>query len=171
MEINIYGGFYITIKIATAECFTHGIIAREIHKCSMGYEGEFAPKYMKPDHDISLLCGLFIPTLTALKSVLNLDPPEPLDLLNNIKVYDEKGDLLVAELMASRVKEISNADIGIGTTAGIGKGAIVILSDKFAIKTTSDVYADLRISDSKLIQKRQISGVKKALTILNDIFD
>lgn len=137
----------------------------------MGYKGEFAPKYMKTGHDISLLCGLFIPTLNALKSVLILDPPEPTDLLNNIKVYNEKDDLVVAELMAHRVKEITNSDIGIGTTAGIGKGAIVILSDEFTIKTTSDVYADLRISDSKLIQKRQISGVKKALTILDDILN
>ncbi len=137
----------------------------------MEYQGDLAPKYMKSKHDISLLCGLFIPTLAALKSVLNLDPPEPLELLNNIKVYTEEDDLKVAVLMAKRVKEITNADIGIGTTAGVGKGAIAISTDTLTIKTTTDVYADLRCVDSHIIQKRQISGVKKAVTILDDVID
>lgn len=137
----------------------------------MEYQGDLAPKYLKGKHDISLLCGLFIPTLTALKSVLNLDPPKPLDLLNNIKVYTQEDDLKVAVLMAKRVKELSHADIGIGTTAGIGKGAIAVSTDTITIKTTTDVYADLRKSDSQMIQKRQISGVKKAMTILDDIMD
>ncbi len=137
----------------------------------MEYQGDLAPKYMKGKQDVSLLCGLFIPTLTALKSVLNLDPPKPLDLLNNIKVYTEEDDLKVAVLMAKQVKELTNADIGIGTTAGIGKGAIAVSTDTITIKTTTDVYADLRKSDSQMIQKRQISGVKKAITILDDIMD
>lgn len=29
------------ISIATGECFTHGIIAREIHRLSQGYKDNF----------------------------------------------------------------------------------------------------------------------------------
>lgn len=160
----------MTIKIATAECFTHGIIAREIHACCQGYQGEFGPKVLGnlPD-DVTLLCGLFIPTLSALKTVLKVDPPEPHKLINGIKVYNEEDDLEVAMLMAKSVRDINCADIGIGTTAGIGRGGIAIITDKFTVKTTSDVYADLCSSDSKQILLRQNSGIKKTLSILKDV--
>ncbi len=162
----------MTLKIATAECFTHGLIAREIHACSQGYHGDFGPKYLKNlKEDVILLSGIFIPTLSALKSVLNLEPPEPQEIMRGIKVYDEKTDQEVAVMMARAVKGITGADIGIGTTAGIGRGGIAILTDEFTIKATADVHADLRSSGSSQLLKRQISGVKKVLSILEDILD
>ena len=33
------------ITIATAECFTHGILAREIHALAQDYEDDFASNY------------------------------------------------------------------------------------------------------------------------------
>jgi uncharacterized protein (UPF0254 family) len=167
----------MTIKIATAECFTHGIIAREIHACAQGYQGEFGPDIWKPttlenfQDEITLLCGMFIPTLSALKSVLKVDPPEPHKLLNGIKVYKEEDDQEVAVLMAKAVKNISGADIGIGTTAGIGKGGIAIVTPELAVKTTSDVYADLCSSNSEQLLLRQRSGVEKTLLLLEQILN
>ena len=73
------------ITIATAECFTHGILAREIHALAQDYEDNFASHYLnlitaaqndcledgilKGNHslfdlkNLSVSCGLFIPTL------------------------------------------------------------------------------------------------------------
>lgn len=165
----------MTIKIATAECFTHGIVAREIHACTQGYKGEFGPQLGGPEtiknfqDEVLLLCGLFIPTLTALKTVLKVDPPEPHQLINGIKVYQEKEDQEVAVLMARAVKDLTGADVGIGTTAGIGKGGIALLTDQYVVKTTSDVYADLCSADSQKLLLRQRSGVKKTLDILEEV--
>jgi uncharacterized protein (UPF0254 family) len=165
----------MTIKIATAECFTHGLVAREIHACTQGYKGEFGPQLGGPEtiknfqDEVLLLCGLFIPTLTALKTVLKVDPPEPHRIINGIKVYQEKEDQEVAVLMARAVKDLTGADVGIGTTAGIGKGGIALLTDQYVVKTTSDVYADLCSADSQKLLLRQRSGVKKTLGILEEI--
>lgn len=165
----------MTITVATAECFTHGIIAREIHACTQGYQGEFGPHVLKSEtlenlqDGVILLCGMFIPTISALKLVLKVDPPEPHEIINGIKVYHEKDDQKVALLMAKSVKEISGADIGIGTTAGIGRGGIAIITDEFTVKTTSEVYADLCSFDSAQLLERQRSGIKKTLNILEDI--
>lgn len=165
----------MTITVATAECFTHGIIAREIHAAIQGYQGEFGPKslnlqWLKDRRgEVILLCGMFIPTLSAVKSVLKVDPPQPQKLINGIKVYHEEDDLEVALLMARAVKKISWADIGIGTTAGIGRGGIAIVTPDFTIKTTSDVYADLRSANSEQLLERQRSGITNAMNILEDI--
>ncbi|NYB52111.1 MAG: UPF0254 family protein [Methanobacteriaceae archaeon] len=165
----------MTLKIATAECFTHGIVAREIHAWAQGYQGEFGPNVLKPDSidklqgEVLLLCGLFIPTLSALKTVLKVDAPEPAELKRGIKVYYEEEDQEVAVLMAQAVKDISGADIGIGTTAGIGKGGIAIAGDEFTVRATSDVYADLLMPDSEQLLLRQKSGVEKTLLLLEEI--
>lgn len=165
----------MTIEIATAECFTHGIIAREIHACIQGYHGEFGPNILETQrwknlqNEMVLLCGLFIPTLSSLKSVLKVDPPEPHQLINGIKVYHEEDDQEVAVLMAKAVKDISGADIGIGTTAGIGRGGIAIVTNESTLKTTSDIYADLCSSDSEQLLLRQKSGVEKTLVLLEQI--
>ncbi len=168
-------GFEMPLRIATAECFTHGIIAREIHACSQGYQGNYWSKVLEPEtlqnigSKVILLCGMFIPTLSALKTVLKVDPPEPYRIIREIKVYQEEDDQEVAMLMAKSVKSISGADIGIGTTAGIGKGGIAIATDEFTLKTTSDVYADLCSGDSEKILQRQKSGVEKTLLLLEQI--
>lgn len=161
-------------KVATAECFTHGHIAREIHAMSQGYEGEFGCKYplsrnIKPD--LRVVCGIFAPTLIALQNVLKVNPPEPLKLINGIKVYDEEQDKKVAVLMAKAVKNISDADIGIGTTAGIGRGGIAISTSKYTVVTNSGFYADLTASCSSQLLKRQKYGIKKALSIFLDVLD
>ena len=96
----------MTLTVATAECFTHGIIAREIHACTQGYQGEFGPRVLRSEtlknlqEEVILLCGMFIPTLSALKSVLNVDPPQPHKIIREIKVYHEEDDQEVALLMA-----------------------------------------------------------------------
>ncbi|EKF85615.1 UPF0254 family protein [Methanobacterium formicicum] len=165
----------MTITIATAECFTHGIIAREIHAAIQGYHGEFGPKslnlkWLKDRRgELILLCGMFIPTLSAVKSVLKVNPPQPQKLINGIKVYQEEDDLEVAVLMARAVKEITGADIGIGTTAGIGRGGISIVTDKLTVKTTSDVSADLCSSNSNQLLARQKSGIKKTFMLLESV--
>lgn len=163
------------IKIATAECFTHGKIGRELHALAQGYEGGFAAEYIKDlnlygdfDYDeISVTCSLFIPTIEAVVKILNVEnPPRPDKLIKGIKVYDDAGDKIVSKIMANAVKDLTDCDIAIGTTAGVGHGGISIISDDYEITTTSDVYADLCENDSDELFKRSENGIKKALEIV-----
>ena len=177
------------ITIATAECFTHGILAREIHALAQDYEDNFASNYwnlvnkVQKDclkdailedkcsifdlRELSVTCGLFIPTLDAVKSILKIDDPvEPLKLIKGIKVYDDIGDIEMSILMAEAAKKIANTDMGIGTTAGIGYGGIAIVNDDVVISTSSDVSANLIDADSNNLYMRQKSGIEKTLKIL-----
>lgn len=162
------------IKIATAECFTHGKIGRELHALAQNYEGRFGKEYIEDlerygDFDyneLSVTCSLFIPTIEAVEKVLNVkNPPKPHKLIKGIKVYDEKGDKNVSRIMAIAVKNLSDCDIAIGTTAGIGRGAISIVTDEYEITSTTSVYADLRENDSEILFRRSEEGIKKALEI------
>lgn len=186
------------ITVATAECFTHGILAREIHALAQDYEDNFASNYsyllneVQKDclkdailedkcsifdlKELSVTCGLFIPTLDAVKSILKIDNPvEPLELIKGIKVYDDSGDIEMSILMAEAAKKLSSSSIGIGTTAGIGYGGIAIVDDDVIISTSSDVSADLIKANSNDLYMRQKSGIEKTLKILiyylNDNFD
>ncbi|MDO5848406.1 MAG: UPF0254 family protein [Methanobrevibacter sp.] len=163
------------IKIATAECFTHGKIGREIHALAQDYEGNFGRDYIENpleygDFDyktLSVNCSLFIPTIEAVQTILQVEnPPEPKELIKGIKVYNEKQDLEVSKIMAEAVKKLTGCDIAIGTTAGIGRGGITIISDDFEISTTSDINADLRENNSENLFLRQESGIDKTLKIL-----
>lgn len=177
------------ITIATAECFTHGILAREIHALAQGYEDNFGSKYSylvnKVEKDclkdailedkcsifdlrnLSVTCGLFIPTLHAVKSILQIENPvEPLELIKGIKVYDDIGDIEMSILMAEAAKKIANTSIGIGTTAGIGYGGIAIVDDDVVISTSSDVSANLIDADSNNLYMRQKRGIEKTLKML-----
>lgn len=68
--------------------------------------------------------------------------------------------------MAKAVKNITNCDIAIGTTAGIGHGGISIVTDKLEITTTTNINADLRENNSLDLLKRQENGIKKAIEII-----
>lgn len=161
------------IKIATAECFTHGKIGRELHALAQNYNGKIGREYIKnsqcTDFDysqLSVTCSLFIPTIEAVKKILNVkNPPEPNTLIKGIKVYDEKGDLKVSKIMAEAVKKLTDCDIAIGTTAGVGRGGITIISDEYEIITTTNVYADLCENNSNSLYSRQEAGIKKTLEI------
>ena len=87
-------------------------------------------------------------------------------LIKGIKVYDEKGDKLVSKIMAQAVKDLSDCDIAIGTTAGIGHGGITIITDKYEITTITSVYADLSEKNSETLFKRSEDGIKKTLEII-----
>ena len=172
------------IKIATAECFTHGIIGMELHALAQAYEGNFGSKYIKNpkeygDFDyseLSITCSLFIPTIEAVMKILKVEnPPKPDKLIKGIKVYDEAGDKEASKIMAQAVKDLSDCDIAVGTTAGIGHGAITIVTHEYEITTTTSIYADLCENDSESLFKRSQDGIKKALKIilliLNDNLD
>ncbi len=172
------------IKIATAECFTHGKIGLEIHALAQNYEGDFGSKFIEDlekygDFDYNILsvtCSLFIPTIDAVKSILKVEnPPDPDFLIKGIKVYNEDSDKKVSKIMAEAVMNLTNCDISIGTTAGIGRGGICILSKNHEIITTSDVDTDLRRNNSEELFKRQLSGIEKTIDIilllLNEKYD
>lgn len=172
------------IKIATAECFTQGKIGRELHALAQNYKGYFGREYIKDpkeygDFDygeLSVTCSLFIPTIEAVEKILNVkNPPEPDNLIKGIKVYGETGDKKVSKIMAEAVKNLSDCDIAIGTTAGVGHGAIAIINNEYEIITTTDIHADLNELNSRHLYKRSEAGIKKALEItlllLNNNFD
>lgn len=163
------------IKIATAECFTQGKIGRELHALAQNYKGSFATEYVEDlkkygDFDcneLSVTCSLFIPTLEAVEKILKVEnPPKPDMLIKGIKVYDEKGDKITSKIMAKAVKDLSDCDIAIGTTAGIGRGGISIISNEYEITTTTDIYADLCEKDSEKLFQRSENGIRKTLEIL-----
>lgn len=163
------------IKIATAECFTHGKIGRELHALAQNYEGNFGLEHIKNPKDygdfdynnLSVTCSLFIPTIEAVVKILDVkNPPKPDTLIKGIKVYDEQGDKSVSKIMAQAVKDLSDCDIAIGTTAGIGRGGISIITDEYEITTTTGVYADLCQNNSEELFKRSDDGIKKTLEII-----
>ena len=163
------------IKIATAECFTQGKIGRELHALAQNYEGNFGKEYIKNlneygDFDynkLSVTCSLFIPTIEAVVKILNVkNPPKPNKLIKGIKVYDETGDKKVSKIMAQAVKDISDCDIAVGTTAGVGHGGICIITNEYEIITTTNVYADLCENNSEKLFQRSQDGIKKALKII-----
>lgn len=163
------------IKIATAECFTHGKIGRELHALAQGYEGNFGCKYVKNPKDygdfdyneLSVTCSLFIPTIEAVVKILNVkNPPKPDKLIKGIKVYDESGDKKVSKIMAQAVKDMSDCDIAIGTTAGTGRGGITLITDEYEITTTTDVYADLCENNSESLYQRSENGTRKTLELI-----
>lgn len=163
------------IKIATAECFTHGKIGRELHALAQNYEGNFGCEYIENTacygdfnyNEVSVTCSLFIPTIEAVVKILNVkNPPEPYKLIKGIKVYDEDGDKLVSKIMAEAVKDLTDCDIAVGTTAGIGRGGITVITNEYEITTDSGVYADLCENNSEALFKRSESGIEKALEII-----
>lgn len=154
------------LKISTAECFTHGKVAQEIHAFSQSYPQNHHWNIDPQVFELSLVTGMFIPTINGIKNVLKFDPLPPLETINDIKVYNQKDDLKMAVLMAQSIKEITSSDIGIGTTAGIGKGGIAVCNNELILLSNSEVNTDLRNNDSDLIFKRQKSGINKALYML-----
>lgn len=162
------------IKIATAECFTQGKIGRELHALAQNYDGDFGCEYVNPKkygnfdyNELSVTCSLFIPTLEAVEKILNVEnPPKPDRLIKGIKVYDEKGDAKVSRIMARAVKDMSDCDIAIGTTAGVGRGGICVLTDEYEITATTDVFADLCENDSNALLERSDAGIRKTLKIV-----
>ena len=87
----------------------------------------------------------------------------------------EAGDKAASKIMARSIKELTDCNIAIGTTAGIGHGAISIITDDCEITTTTDVYADLCENNSEELFQRSENGIEKALEIvlllLNDDLD
>lgn len=154
------------IRIATAECFTHGKVGLEIHSISRGYYMNLSHSLDYEASRLSLVAALFIPTLSGVRSVLGFEPPEPDDMLDGIKVYTDEKDKITAIKMAKAVRSITGADIGIGATAGIGKGAVAVVNEGTILTGSSGVYADLRRSDADEIMKRQESGIKEAFSLL-----
>ena len=172
------------IKIATAECFTHGKIGRELHALAQNYDGNFGCGYIEnlqeygefDYNQLSVTCSLFIPTIEAVKKILNVEnPPKPNTLIKGIKVYDEEGDKTVSKIMAQAVKDLIDCDMAIGTTAGVGRGGISIITNEYEITTVTDIYADLNDNNSEELFERSESGIKKTLEIilllLNNNFD
>lgn len=154
------------LKIATAECFTHGKVAQEIHAFSQGYPQNYKWNINSSDFQLSLVAGMFIPTISGVINMLKFEPIPPLETINDIKVYNQEGDLKMAKLMAKSIKEITSSDIGVGSTAGVGKGGIAVCNDEFILSISSDVEVDLRNNNADLIFKRQKSGIEIALKLL-----
>ncbi len=163
------------IKIATAECFTQGKIGRELHALAQNYDGSFGCEYIEnleeygnfDYNELSVTCSLFIPTIEAVHKILNIKhPPKPDTLIKGIKVYDEKGDKKVSKIMAEAVKKLSDCDIAIGTTAGVGRGGIAVITHEYEIITTTHVFADLTELNSKDLYNRSQAGIEKTLEIV-----
>jgi uncharacterized protein (UPF0254 family) len=150
------------ITLATAECFTYGQIGTKIHKMACGYDELKNNPYFKCiNGNVKVMASMFIPSVYSAEKLLNIKLPEPDYQFDFAKVYSEENDLKVAYLMAKGIKNILNCDISIGTTAGVGRGGICILTDKNKYLFTTDVYGDL--INKKNITQRQKSGIEKTI--------
>jgi len=156
------------LKIATAECFTHGKIAEELHAFSRGYLHQYPFTINREEIELCVIAGLFLPTLSSVKAILRFEPLKPKTIVNNIKVYEQENDCKMALRMAEEVMRLTEADIGIGTTAGIGKGAISIVTTKKNYSRTSAVDADFQTSKPDLLIKREKSGIFTALKMFEE---
>ena len=150
------------ITVATAECFTHGKIGITIHKMASGYdEVKEHPYYEYINGNVKVMASMFIPSKYSAEKLLNVELPEPDYAYEYAKAYSEENDLKVAYLMAKGIKNILNCDIAIGTTAGVGKGGICILTDNSKYVFTTDIQGDL-IKGKNIIQ-RQKNGIEKTI--------
>ena len=153
------------LSIATAECFTHGKIGTIIHKIASGYdEVKEHPYYNYINGNVYVMASMFIPLRYSAEKLLNINLPDPDYKYKYAKAYSEKNDLKVAYLMAKGIKDVLNCDMAIGTTAGVGRGGICILTDRNKYLFTTDVYGDL--INRKNIIERQKNGVEKHLISL-----
>ena len=152
------------MKVATVECFTHCEIGMEIHRLS-------AP-YSKQLKGVSVLFSGFFPEVKTIEKLLGLKLPKPIAELNGIKVYDEETDSAVALTLSRRIKSLLNADISIASSAGIGRGAVVIsfFSNNYLIRSEYNVNL-LKASPSE-IEKRKRSAVERSIeTFLRLVFN
>ncbi len=150
------------ITVATAECFTHGKIGTTLHKMASGYdEVKKHPYYSYVRGNVKIIASMFIPSKYGAEKLLNIKLPRPDYDYKYAKAYSEKNDLIVAYLMANGVKNLLNCNISIGTTAGIGRGGICILTDNNKYTFTTNVNADLITGTN--IELRQKRGIDLAL--------
>ncbi len=158
------------IRIATAECFTHGFVGREIHASASGYEGDLGADVLGTDLEgrASLVASCFVPTISGLETLLGIDPPEPDEVTPaGAKAYREETDRKVAVMMARAIRERTGADLGVGTTAGIGRGAIALDDGEITIVARTDVEANLLEPDERIL-RRQRQGIKRALVLVRE---
>ncbi|MBW9221563.1 UPF0254 family protein [Methanothermococcus sp. SCGC AD-155-C09] len=158
------------LSIGTAECFTHGKIGNILHKMAMGYdEVKNHPYYEVFNGNIYVMASMFIPLKSTVEIILDITLPTPDYEYRYGKVYNEENDLKVAYLMAKGIKNKLNCNIGIGTTAGIGKGGICILTDNNKYLFTTDVYGNLL--SKKNIVERTTNGIDKTLDKLVEVLN
>ncbi|MBA2850664.1 uncharacterized protein (UPF0254 family) [Methanococcus maripaludis] len=156
------------ISVATAECFTHGKIGTKIHKIACGYkEFEKDSNYDMIHGNVYVMASMFLPSKKGIESLLDVKLPEPDYVFKYSKAYNQENDILVAKLVAKALKNKLNCNIAISSTAGIGNGAVCIVTDYNDYVFSSDIYGDLLKGQN--IIKRQESGIEKAYNTFIDI--
>ncbi|MBW9224082.1 UPF0254 family protein [Methanothermococcus sp. SCGC AD-155-E23] len=156
------------LSVATAECFTHGKIGVLLHKMAMGYEDVRGhPHYPLFHGRIYVMASMFLPLREVIKDILGVKLPPPDYPYRYAKVYSEEKDLQVAYLMAKGLKDKLGCNIAIGTTAGVGRGGICILTDRGKYLFTTDVHGNVLTGENLL--ERSESGVSKTLDKLAEI--
>jgi uncharacterized protein (UPF0254 family) len=152
------------LKVASAECFTHGDIGKTLHLLS-------AP-YAKKPLPLKVVYSSFVPSPEVFKKLFQAELPPPQLLLNGyIKLYTEEDDCRAATLMAKALKEMLGVDVAIASSAGVGRGCVAVLFGKRLYLLTSDVYADLITSTPREILKRKTSAVRKTIKLLKDLIE
>jgi uncharacterized protein (UPF0254 family) len=144
-----------TLKVATAECFTHCEIGKKLHLVSAPYS-----KYPLP---LRVVFSSFIPSVEVAKRVLGVELPPPTVEVNGIKVYTEEVDKEVTRLLAKGLVETFGVDVAIATSAGVGRGAITLWVEGEEETFTTEVEVDFTKATPEEIEMRKTDGVRKAI--------
>ncbi|MEO2069155.1 MAG: FeGP cofactor biosynthesis protein HcgF family protein [Desulfurobacteriaceae bacterium] len=151
-----------TLTFVSLECFTHCEIGMEVHKKS-------AP-YVKNRWNISVVFSAFAPSISIIEKLLGVKLPKPKKEINNIKIYDEKGDIEVCAILSERLLQLFGSDIVVVSSAGEGRGCVIV---KFKGKTFV-IHSDFEVknfekAEEKEIRMRKNSAKEKTLKLLENL--
>ncbi len=146
---------------SSAECFTHGLIGMSLHRLSAPYNRKLS---------LRVVFFGFFPKVSSASKILDVSLPKPDFELDGIKVYKQENDERAALLLADSVRRKFKTDVAVGSSAGVGYGAVAIVwQDGFEI-IRSDVYADILKDDAAKIFRRSENAVKKTVRFILERF-
>ena len=161
LNSSIQGHHMITF--ASAECFTHCEVARQLHLLSAPY----SIQRLK----LRVAASCFLPSVESVAKLLSVKLPSPKYLFEGIKVYDEDGDREVVLRVSRAVLEKLGVDMALSSSAGIGGGYVAIRFRGKVFLFKSGVSLNLLKASENDVLIRQASAVTRAVSVVKNLMD
>ncbi|WP_163329142.1 FeGP cofactor biosynthesis protein HcgF family protein [Desulfurobacterium thermolithotrophum] len=150
------------LTFASVECFTHCEIGMTIHKRS-------AP-YVKNRWNIAVVFSSFLPSINIAKKLFNVNLPSPNKEINGIKIYNEEGDKEVSLVLSKHIKALLNVDITVASSAGEGRGAVVVrFKNKCFLVRSLFSIPSFEKATEKDIKRRKYSAKKRTIRLIESL--